>query len=391
MPYDFDTVYSRKDTGCYKYDALKVFLGSEDLIPMWVADMDFTTAPEILAALQVRLDHQIFGYNFRKSDFYDSLIEWVKKRHGWTIHRNWIIHTPGIVPALALAVSAFTEPGDGILIQQPVYHPFSEIVTDHGRKLIVNQLIENDLKYTMDLDTLDRQLAEAKLVFLCSPHNPVGRVWTQDELLDFGRLCRKHKVIVIADEIHSDLIFAPHKHIPFASLEDFSEFTLTCYAPSKTFNIAGLATSAIVAENRLLYDTFHNLVFKRHLHYGNTFGLTAFETAYRSGEAWLKELLIYLNDSLQYIKEYMKMNIPQIKVCEPESTFLLWLDFRQLGISDDDLQKLMLKKAKIAFDQGTHFGLGGNGFMRMNYAFPRSILTQALHQLKQALSNHLQG
>ncbi len=385
MKYDFDTIYQRKNTGCYKYDALKVFLDSDDLIPMWVADMDFATAPEIISSLQERLNHPVFGYNFRQSHYYESLIEWIEKRHQWSIHRKWVINTPGVVPALALAVSSFTQREDKILIQQPVYHPFSEIVTDHGRTLVVNQLVENNLKYSMNFDTLDQQLDNVKMVFLCSPHNPVGRVWSREELIKFGTLCKKHGVIVIADEIHSDLIFSPHKHIPFASLEDFGQFTLTCYAPSKTFNVAGLATSAIVTENPELYEKYNKMVFKRQLFYGNTFGITAFQASYRYGEPWLHALLDYLHDSFDYIRQFISSEIPQIRICEPESTFLLWLDMRNLGLNDEQLQELMLKKAKIAFDFGPHFGLGGSGFLRMNYAFPKSVLEKALHQMKDAI------
>jgi cysteine-S-conjugate beta-lyase len=345
MKYDFDTIYPRRNTQCYKYDALKPFLGSDDLIPMWVADMDFASAPEILSALQDRLNHPVFGYNFRLDHYYDSIIAWIQKRHQWTIQRNWIINTPGVVPALALAVSTFTKRGDKILIQQPVYHPFSEIVIHHERNLVVNQLIEKDLKYTMDFEALDKQLDGVKLAFLCSPHNPMGRVWTKEELYTFGMLCKKHGTIVIADEIHSDLVFHCFKHIPFATIEDFGQFTLTCYAPSKTFNVAGLATAAVITENQELYKKYNNMVFKRHQYYGNTFGITAFEAAFRHGEPWLDALMNYLKGSLDHIRQFIISDIPEISICEPESTFLLWLDMRRLGLSDEKLQELMLKKA----------------------------------------------
>jgi cystathionine beta-lyase len=387
MPYNFDTIINRTGSGCFKYDGRQLAFGRTDILPLSVADMDFAVAPEIISAMQKRMEHPIFGYNYRTPGFYQSFITWLEKKHAWQIESDWIVSTPGIVPSLVLAVLAFTKPGDKVLIQQPVYHPFADVVLEQNRTLVVIQLLLNEGRYEMDFTDLDVKLQDVKLAFLCSPHNPMGRIWTKDELRRFGQLCKKHGTIVVSDEIHHDLILPGFTHTSFATIDDFASFSLTCLSPSKAFNVAGLATSAIVIPNKELFTIFNNTVFQMALYMGNTLGLTAFEAAYRWGETWLEELLAYLAESLNLIRQFLTENIPCIEMIEPQSTFLLWLDCRKMKLSDDALNLFLMEKAGLGLERGTRFGLGGNGFMRLNYAVPHSVLKQALRQLQKAVIN----
>jgi len=387
MIYDFDQVIDRRGSGCFKYDALKLFYGRDDLLSLWVADMDFAVAPEITAALQERLANPVFGYNFRLPDFYQALIQWVAKRHNWQVHREWIDNTPGIVPALSLAVMSYTNPQDAVLIQTPVYRPFFDAVIDHGRKLLTNPLIYQNGQYRIDFDDFERQVSQARMFILCSPHNPVGRVWTEDELLHMGRICKKHNVIILSDEIHNDLLFTGSRHLPMAKLEDFNSITVTCLSPSKTFNIAGLCTSVIVTPNENLRKPLSELIFKMHLYLGNSFGIAAFIAAYTKGEAWLSALLKYLQDNRDFVLNFIQEHIPRINAVKPESTYLMWVDFRALGLSDSALQDLLVNHARIALDPGIKFGEDGSGFMRLNFGSPRSIIREALERIKHAIDS----
>ncbi len=386
MRYDFDIAQERRKSGCFKYDALKLFYGREDLLSLWVADMDFAVAPEIIAALQKRLAHPVFGYNFRLSEYYDAFIGWMRHRHQWTVKREWIDNTPGIVPALSLAVMAYTRPAEGILIQTPVYRPFFDAIVDHGRNLLTNPLIYQDGLYSIDFDDFERKARQAKMFILCSPHNPVGRVWTEEELLRMGRICVKHNVIILSDEIHNDLVFTGSRHIPIALLEDLGELSVTCLSPSKTFNIAGLCTSVIVTPSDRIRKPLSDLIFKMHLYLGNSFGIAAFIAAYTKGEAWLSALLKYLQANRDFIMGYVQQQIPQIKAINPQSTYLMWLDFRSLGLSDEKLQDLLVNQARVALDPGIKFGEDGSGFMRLNFGCPRSIIQEALDRIKHAIS-----
>jgi cystathionine beta-lyase len=379
--YDFNTVYDRKGSGCYKADALKMLFGKEDLLSLWVADMDFAIAPEVQAALQKRLEHPIFGYNFRLAPYYAAIIDWIDKKYRWQINKEWIINTPGIVTALNVAVVVLTNPGDNIIVQMPVYDPFFDAVQKHGRTLLTNSLLLTGGRYEIDFADLEQKLKISKLFFLCNPHNPVGRVWTRDELLQIGRLCKKHGVIVIADEIHADLVFNGHQHVAFGSLEDFADFTIACYSPSKSFNLAGLCTSAVVIPDKALRKPVYDFVQSMHLYLGNSFGIVALQAAYTQGESWLNELVAYLESNRDYLCAFFARYLPHLNVIKPEGTYLAWIDFRSLEISDADLNNLIVNRAGLALSMGRTYGEDGTGFVRLNFGCPRSRLEQACEKL----------
>lgn len=384
MKYNFDKIYDRRGSGCFKYDAMKVVYGRDDLLALWVADMDFAIAPEIMNEFETRLEHPIFGYNFKTAHHFDSLIKYVEKRHGWQLNSEWLQMSPGIVPAINFMVKIFTEAQDGIVVQEPVYAPFKEAVLSHGRTPFVNELLEKDGDYTIDFDDLDKKLAKSKVFIFCSPHNPVGRVWSEEELLKIGRLCKKHNVLIFSDEIHNDLIYPGEKHIPIASLEDFADFTITLMSPAKTYNIAGLQAAVIISPNNTLLEKVKEYLFKIHVYGSNALGTIAFKAAYEHGEEWLKELLIYLQGNRDYIFDRIsKMNGVTMK--KSQATYLAWLDFRELGLNNDDLADLCINKAKLALNKGVSFGVIGSGFMRLNFGCPRSILVEAMDNLESAL------
>jgi len=386
MQYDFDTVYNRTGTGCYKADALDMLFGTRDVLSLWVADMDFGIAPEILQAMQERLTHPIFGYNYRLQPYYEAIINWVDRRYGWQIDKDWIVNVPGVVTAINAAILVFTNPGDKILIQPPVYEQFYEAVHNNKRCLVTNPLKLKGQQYEIDFADLDQKLKDVKMFILCSPHNPVGRVWTRDELLQIGRLCKKHGVLVIADEIHADLVFQGQVHLPFAALEDFAEFTIACYSPSKSFNLAGLCNSAIVIPGESIRSTYREFIFNLHLYLGNTLGITALQAAYSKGEAWLEALMAYLNRNRTYLMDIFKSNKTGIIVIPPQATFLVWLDFRQTGLADEIIKHKLLYEAKVALNSGIQYGDEGRGFVRFNFASPLSVIKQACEQINRAFS-----
>lgn len=379
--YDFDTVHNRKGSGCFKADGLQMLFGNADLLPLWVADMDFAIAPEILEAMQQRLDHPIFGYNLRLTPYYDAIINWVGTRYHWQIKRDWIVNTPGIVTAINTAVVTLTEPGDKILVQTPVYDPFFEAVKANQRILLTNALILTDYRYEIDWQDFEEKAKLCKMFILCTPHNPAGRVWTEAELLQMGHICRKNKVIVVADEIHADLVYSGHKHIAFATLEDFSCFTIACYSPSKSFNLAGLCTSAIIISDDEIRKKFNEYIQTMHLFLGNTFGITALQAAYTKGEAWLQALLNYLEGNRDYLLASFKKQLPDLYMLKPEGTYLAWVDFRELQLSDYEISDKLINQAGLAFNLGKTYGTEGSGFVRINFASPRSILEEAVHRL----------
>lgn len=379
--YDFDTVYNRKGSGCYKTDALKMLFGKENLLSLWVADMDFAIAPEIREALEQRLSHPVLGYNFRLPEYYKAIIDWVSRRYKWQIQKDWIISTPGIVTGFNTAVVTLTQPGDGILVQTPVYDPFFEAVKNHGRRLLTNPLVLKEGRYEIDFADFEQKLAECRMFILCSPHNPVGRLWTREELLQMGSLCKKYKVLVVADEIHADIVYDGREFVPFGSLEDFDSFTIACYAPSKSFNLAGLCTSVIVIPSEKLRQPVAEYVLSMHLHLGNTFGITALVAAYSQGEPWLQALLSYLQSNRDYLISFFQENLPDLSVIKPEGTFLAWMDFSKTGLNDDELQSAIVNKAGLALSPGIMYGKEGSGFMRLNFGLPKSILEQACAKL----------
>lgn len=353
---------------------------------MWVADMDFASPRAVQDALLRRVQHGVYGYTVKSQAYTDSIVSWMGRRHGWAIDGSWIVPAPGVVPALAVIVQAFTQPGDGVLIQPPVYHPFKRTIESWGRRVVENPLVERDGRYEVDFDDLEQKARQAKVMFLCSPHNPVGRVWHEDELRRIGEICLRHQVLVVADEIHADLVFAPHRHIPFASLsERFAANSITCAAPSKTFNLAGLNTAYVVAPNAAIQARYAAMSAKASMAELNVFGSEAMIAAYNEGEAWLDALLLYLKENFNYLQSFIETEIPAVKVFPLEGTYLAWLDFRGLELGVQELDHLLVHEARVGLNEGHLFGREGEGFQRMNIACPRSLLAEGLTRLRDAI------
>lgn len=389
MSFDFDNPVNRRNTGCCKWDDLQQIFGRTDILPLWVADMDFTAPPGVTEALRARLEHPVYGYHTREKSLFESVAEWEKKRHGWHIELEWLMNAPGVVPSISAAILAFTEPGDEIIIQPPVYPPFSACVKSNNRKLVENPLLEVNGRYTPDFDDLEQKItSKTKMLILCSPHNPVGRVWTKDELFKLNEICLRHGILVISDEIHCDLVFPGHRHIPTAALGDaIARNTIAMISPSKTFNIAGTYTSFVVIPDAEKRRKFTQIIDALKIGAGNLFGIIAAEAAYRTGEAWLEELLPYLEGNAEYLVEYVRTNIPEVKVVKPEGTYLGWLDFRAVSNDPAYLQELLLNRAKVGLNDGAAYGQGGACFARINFACSRSLLQEGLVRIEQAIKN----
>lgn len=385
---DFDTIIDRKNTDCLKYDFAKRRGMPEDVLPLWVADMDFKTSSYVEDALAERARHGIFGYSESQTPYFEIVRDWMKRHHDWEVKEPWLIKTPGVVFALAMAVKAYTEPGDGVLIQSPVYYPFSEVIEDNGRRIVSNTLVlGEDHKYHIDFEDFERQIKEnqIKLFFLCNPHNPVGRVWTTEELTRLGDICLKYQVTVVSDEIHSDFIFRG-RHQVFADLKrEYADITVTCTAPSKTFNLAGLLLSNIFISNRELRHKFRQQVNAAGISQLSPFGLVACETVYTQGEEWYQAMLAYVAENIAFTKEYVEKHLPGVEMVEHEGTYLVWLDFRKTGLSVEELEDLIVNRAKLWLDSGKIFGKSGEGFQRINVACPRQILEEALHRIREQL------
>jgi cystathionine beta-lyase len=388
MSYDFNDTVDRRNTNSLKYDFAVERGKPADLLPLWVADMDFKTPREVLDAMQQTLSHGIFGYSEAKGDYFDAVHDWFYKYFDWDTKESWMIKTPGVVYAIAQAVKAFTKEREGVMLQQPVYYPFYEAIILNNRRLVINTLICRDNRYWIDFEDFEQKIISenVRLLILCSPHNPVGRVWTKEELTRLGDICLKHRVIVVSDEIHCDFTYPGFKHTIFASLrEEFARNSIICTAPSKTFNLAGLQVSNIFIKNDELRKKFKTELDKTGYSQLNTFGLVACKAAYLHGDAWLQELKAYLYDNLGFVREYLRENIPAVKLVEPEGTYLVWLDFRSLGLTRKEMGQLIIHKAKLWLDPGHIFGSAGEGFERINIACPREVLGKALEQLKNAL------
>lgn len=385
--YNFDQIINRENTDSLKYGVLKERFGRNDLLPLWVADMDFKSPPELVDALVKRAQYGIFGYPFASKEYYQAIINWQKKYHQWEVVQEEISYVPGIVKGIAFALEVFSEKGDQIIIQPPVYHPFRIIPTLHEREVVYNPLILEDGQYKMDFEGLEKLITgKCKILLLSNPHNPGGRVWSKEELKKLAEICYKHKVLVISDEIHSDLVLNGNKHIPFASVSTEAEQnSITFNAPSKTFNIAGIVTSYSIIKNEKIRESYHKYLVSNELNDGTIFAYLALQMAYEKGEAWLTELKTYIEGNIQYVTDYLQKNIPQIKVMIPEASFLLWLDCRGLNLSQKELTSLFVNKAHLALNDGAMFGKEGTGFMRMNIGCPRSTLEKALHQLQEAV------
>ena len=391
MKYNFDEVIDRTGTSCVKWDFAEKYFKEKNLLPMWVADMDFKTPDFIVEAVKKRAQHEIYGYTVKPESYFQSMIHWIKEKHKWTIEKDWIVFSPGIVPAVNLAVMAHTKPGDKIIVQPPVYFPFFSAVKDNGRQLIYNQLKLNNGRYNMDFEDLDNKIDHrTKMIIISNPHNPGGSAWTKDELSKLGEICLKHKILIISDEIHSDLVIPPHKHTVMANIsKEIADITISMMAPSKTFNLAGMATSSVIISNPELRNDFQVMLDRVHVGMGNLFGMVASEAAYSHGKEWLGQMLDYVKGNLDYMESYIKENIPQIKMMRPEATYLVWLDFSGLGLSDADLKAFVLQKAKLGLNDGPVFGPGGKGFQRMNIACPRAIVEEAMSRLEKAINEML--
>lgn len=388
MPVDFDTVPNRRGTNCFKYDFAREMGMPEDVLPLWVADMDFPTAPAVLERLHALAEHGIFGYTGVKDAYFSAVHNWYAQRFGWETQRSWLVTTPGVVFAIAIAIRAFTQKGDAILIQQPVYYPFANKVTENDRQLVVNPLVLKNGRYEMDFADMERKIVDyhVKMLLLCSPHNPVGRVWTKEELLRVGEICQKHGVLVVSDEIHADFTYAGHTHRVFASVKsEFADFTITCTAPSKTFNLAGLQNSNIFIPNRQLRHAYKKELSACGCGGTNCMGMAACQAAYEAGADWLEQLKQYLAGNLAYIRQFLREKLPEITLIEPEGTYLVWLDLRKLGLTEQQQRQLIVQDAKLWLDTGTLFGQGGEGFERINIACPRTTTQQAMQRLEHAV------
>lgn len=382
--FDFDHEIDREGSHSVKYDGRQGMFGKSDVIPVWVADMDFATPPAVTRALAQRAAHPIYGYTLFPDSLYDSLIDWMLRRHGWTIQRDWIVMCPGVVPSLNAAVMAFTQPGESVIIQPPVYFPFFSAVTQTGRKLIPNPLQLENGRYTIDFDHLEQCAKNARLLLLCSPHNPVGRVWNSDELERLLAIAAKHDVVVFSDEIHADLIYPGHQHHAIATLPQNTGKIITAVAPSKTFNIPGLNLSTLIIPDKSIRNSIMQVFNNMHVSASNPFSITAFETAYREGEAWLDELLIYLRDTRDSVTAFLATYLPEIKIIQPEGTYLLWLDCRTLDMTDAQLKHFFIHEAGVGMSPGILFGNEGSGFMRLNIGAPRRTILSVLEHIREA-------
>jgi cystathionine beta-lyase len=361
--------------------------GRKDVIPMWVADMDFKTPRFISDKIRERADHELYGYSFRSAGYFSSIIKWLAVRHNWQVNKEWICFCPGIVPALNLCTLAFTRPGDTVIVQPPVYTPFFSAVENHGRNIVYNQLIENNGRWTMDFDSLKRSLSgNTKMIIISNPHNPVGRVWTPGELETLAEICLQNKILILSDEIHCDLMLPGFTHTPVAAVsEDISDITVTCIAPSKTFNLAGLSTSSVIISNPVLRKYFNKRIDSLHIGNGNIFGNIASMAAYSEGYEYVDDLMKYIEGNVSYVQKYCTDFIPEIVPVPPEATYMIWLDCRRLGMTGKGLQDFFVNKAGIGMNEGSQFGPGGEGFMRMNLGAPLATVKRAMEQIGKAV------
>ncbi|MDE5796677.1 MAG: PatB family C-S lyase [Muribaculaceae bacterium] len=385
--YDFDTEIERRGSGALKTDALGERYGNPDLIPLWVADMDFATPDFIIDTLRRRLDHPILGYTVEPADYRPAIIDWVRRRHGWELQPEWLSYIPGIVKGIGMVMNAFTEAGDKVIVQTPVYHPFSIVTRLNGRQVVENPLKElPDGGYAMDLEHLEKIAPGCKLLILSNPHNPAGIIWDAETLRRVADICKRNGIVVISDEIHSDMALFGHKHVPFATVSpEAASVSITFGAPSKTFNIAGVVSSYSVVSDPELRRRFYGWLEANELADPTLFAPIATIAAYREGEEWLSQMLAYVEDNVRYVENYCKNYIPEIKPLRPQASFLVWLDCRELGLDHDSLNTLFVDKAGLALNDGEMFGHGGEGHMRLNVGCPRSTLTKALDRLRDAV------
>lgn len=388
--YKFDEFFNRSNTQSVKWDLTDKIFQNPDLLPLWVADMDFLTPQPIRDAIIKRAKHGIYGYTYFPTKYYDAIINWFQRRHNWVIEKEWLVYTPGVIPALNFSIQAMSKPGDKVIIQNPAYPPFYSAVRNNSRLRLLNPLIFSDGHYEINFGdlALKGKDSRAKILILCNPHNPTGRVWTKNELIRLGEICLENGILVLSDEIHCDLIYPEYQHTPFASISDeFAQNSITCTSPSKTFNLPSLHVSNIIIPNPKIQELFKKVVRSIGIREPNCFAYIALEKGYNECEEWLNEMLRYVKGNLEFLKSFLKEKIPEISVIEPEGTYLVWLDFRKLISDSKELSKFLLKKAKVALFEGYIFGKGGKGFERINIACPRSILEEALKKIAQAIKH----
>lgn len=388
--HNFEEVIDRKNTCSAKWDGTDKFFQKPNLLPMWVADMDFLSPRPIIEAIIRRAEHGVFGYTFLGSQYYEAVINWFQRRHNWTLDKSWIYYAPGVLPGISFSVQAFSKPGDKVIVQNPIYTPFYQIIKNNDRKRLLNPLKLSNGRYEMDFKDLKAKVRNprAKLIILCNPHNPTGRVWTKEELTSLGEICLENQILVITDEIHCDLIYPGYKYTPFASISnEFAQNSITCNSPSKTFNLPSLKVANIIIPNPQLRTNFSKIRQRNYIREPNCFASAVVEAAYNECEDWVEELILYIKDNLEFLKNFIKENLPEVKLIEPEGTYLVWLDFRKLGFDGKELTKILFENAKVALWEGYLFGKGGKGFERINIACPRSILNEGLSRIANAIKN----
>lgn len=386
--YNFDQMIKRTGTSCVKWDETKSVFGYGDVLPMWVADMDFQAPYEVTAAIKEKVEHGIYGYTSVPSSNSEAVVSWLMKRHDWNVEKDWLSYISGVVPALSAAIQSLTEQNDKVIVFSPVYYPFYDMINLNGRKVVTSPLRFENGRYSMDMDHFESMIDEdVKLLLLCNPHNPGGTVWSKEELKQLGDICVKHQIKVVADEIHGDHVLKGHSYTPFASIsEAFAQISVTCIAPTKTFNIAGLQAAVMVIPNKSIKESINLFQMKQGTIMLNAFGIVAMEAAYRHGDTWLGEVLEYIEGNMEIAIEFINRELPSLKVAKPEGTYLLWIDCRTLNLKDEQIKHLLLEKGKLAVDFGKKFGVEGDGFIRMNVACPKETLLDGLNRLKKALT-----
>lgn len=385
--YNFDEIIERRGTKCVKYDLLDNIFGNADALPLWVADTDFRIPDFIVEALKRRMDHEILAYTFRPESYYTSIIDWMYRRHQWKINKEMISFSPGVVSGVTMLIMALTKPGDKVIIQPPVYFPFFSIVRGSDRKLVENPLLLRNGRYYFDFENLKKIIDKrTKLLILCSPHNPGGMVWKPEELLELGRICLDNGIMIISDEIHSDLVFKGNRHTPLPMVsEELSANCAVCMAPSKTFNIAGLSSALVIIPDKKLRSKYEKVLHTLHLDGGNIFGTIATEAAYKKGDEWLSQLMDYLEDNYLFLESFIHNKLPLVRVMKPEATFLVWLDFSSYGFSETEMSKILVNQAGVALNPGKRFGSGGEGYFRLNIGCPKAILEEGLIRIANTL------
>jgi len=385
--YNFDEIIERRGTDCVKYDMLETIYGNGEAIPLWVADTDFRVPDFIMDALRQRMEHEILAYSYRPDSYFEAIINWLDRQHGWKIDKEMITSSPGVVSAVTMLIMALSEPGDKVIVQPPVYFPFFTSIKGSGRNMVENPLMLKDGRYTFDFDNLRKIIdPQTKLLVLCSPHNPGGMVWKMEELEELSRICTENGIVIISDEIHADVVFTGNKHIPIPLVsKEIAMNSAVLMAASKTFNVAGLSTAFVIIPNKKLRVKYERVLNTVHIHSGNIFGNIATEAALQNGYEWLSQLMTYLEDNYHFLETFLTARIPKVKIMKPEATFLVWLDFSAYNLTENQLAKILIDGG-VALNNGSKFGTGGEGYFRLNFGCPRDVLEEGLNKIEKALS-----